>query len=52
MLVVPVWIAVCVSVKYLRFWIIIDETPAVLKLGDIAVNLTELSYLQLGENIY
>ena len=48
MSVLAVWIPVCVSVTYLRFWIIIDVTASCLKLGDIAVNLTEIPVSVFG----
>ena len=40
-----VWIPVCVSMKYLRIWIIISTSKNCSKMEYIAVDLTEVSSL-------
>ena len=47
-----VWKFFCNSVKYLRIWIIKSVWKNLFKTQNIAVNLTELSYLQEHQNWY
>ena len=47
-----VWIPVSVSMYYLRIWIIKSVSKNWSKMGFVAVDLTELSYLRRVTNFY